>query len=94
MAETQKQKRGPARKLRGAEQKGRKHRTLPPLAMGLTARLAPLAGKPGTGPLSPADPVGPGPAPGNCLADQNRHPHFIILGPGKLLFMTVNLKMK
>ena len=45
-------------------------------------------------PLPSAAPVGPGPAPGNCLADQNCHPHFIILGPGKLLFMTVNLKMK
>lgn len=58
---------------------------------GLTAHLQPLAGRPDA---RPPTPTGQGPAPGNCLANQNCHHHFIILGPRKLLFMTVNLKMK
>lgn len=39
-------------------------------------------------------PAGQGPAPGHRLAHQNSHCHFIILEPGKLLFVTANLNMQ
>ena len=58
---------------------------------GLTAHLEPLAARPDA-PLP--IPHGAGTGPGKYLANQHRHHHFIILGAGKLLFMTVNLKMK